>query len=178
MIQNSTRYQDLWLKNYPKNVSKEITFPQEINIVAVMKEALANYRDRDAFTNMGVALTYQEVDRLSDQFAAFLQNHLHLQKGDRIAIQMPNLLQFPVALFGAFKAGLVVVNTNPLYTASEMRHQFQDSGAKAVVILANFGDHLEKILKETSIEHVITTEVADLFPPTQKMARELCHSQH
>jgi len=122
------------------------------------------YRTHIAFSNMDVDLTFQDLDRKVGDFASFLQNELNLKKGDRIAVQMPNLLQFPVAVFGALRAGLIVVNTNPLYTAKEMQHQFKDSGAKAIVILANYAHLLQQIIGETQIESVIVTEIGDLFP--------------
>jgi long-chain acyl-CoA synthetase len=153
-----------WLKNYPPGVPAEIDISKYSNIMSVFDEAIRKFRSKPAFTNMDVTLSFEELDQKSGQFASFLQNELKLKKGDRIALQMPNLLQFPVALFGALRAGLVVVNTNPLYTAPEMKHQFRDSGAKAIVILANFANHLESILKETKIESVVVTEIGDLFP--------------
>lgn len=116
-----------------------------------------------AFENMGKSLNFCEVDNLSKDFAAYLQNVAKLQKGDKIAIQMPNLLQYPIAMFGALRAGLIVVNTNPLYTSKEMEHQFLDSGVKAIVIVANFANNLEKVLPNTKIETVIVTEIGDLF---------------
>jgi long-chain acyl-CoA synthetase len=112
---------------------------------------------------MGKTLTFSELNRKAESFAAFLQNELKLKKGDRIAIQMPNVLQYPIALFGAIKAGLVIVNTNPLYTDREMKHQFNDAGCTAVVILANFAHNLQKVLHETKIQHVIVTELGDLL---------------
>ncbi len=153
----------VWWQHYPKSVPREIDILRYHSVLDVFSSAVRKYSDHRAFTNMGVSLTYRELDLLSDRFAAFLQNDLKLQKGDRIAIQMPNLLQYPVALFGALKAGLIVVNTNPLYTAREMKHQFIDSGAKAIVIVANFAANLETILSETKIQHVIVTELGDLL---------------
>ncbi len=134
-----------------------------------MEEAFRKFADRPAYACMGKQITFAELDKLSLQFASFLQNDLGLQKGDRIAIQMPNTLQYPVAMFGALRAGLAVVNTNPLYTPREMQHQFKDSGAKAVVILTNFAANLEKILDKTDIEHVVVTSLGDLlgFPKKQ-----------
>ena len=128
-----------------------------------MSESVANYADKPAYINMGKEVTYSEMDHLSDQFAAYLQSGLGLVAGDRVAIQMPNILQNPVAIYGALKAGLVVVNTNPLYTPHEMRHQFQDSGVKAIVILANFAHNLEEIIDETPIEHVVVTQLGDML---------------
>jgi long-chain acyl-CoA synthetase len=113
---------------------------------------------------MGVSISFEELDHKVGQFASFLQNELKLKKGDRIALQMPNLLQFPVALFGALRAGLVIVNTNPLYTPPEMRHQLKDSGAKAIVILANFASHLQEVLKDTEIQSIVITEIGDMLP--------------
>jgi long-chain acyl-CoA synthetase len=154
----------VWLKNYPKGVSPEIDLTRYAHLMEVFDDAVRKYRNGKAFTNLGVSISFQELDQKVGQFASFLQNELNLKKGDRIAIQMPNLLQYPVAMFGALRAGLVVVNTNPLYTPKEMQHQFKDSGAKAVVILANFAAHLETILKETEVQSIVITEVGDLFP--------------
>jgi len=153
-----------WLQNYPKGVSTEINVQQYKNIMGVFDEAVRKFRPQKAYTSMGVSLTFEQLDAAVGNFASFLQNELKLKKGDRIAVQMPNLLQFPVAIFGAMRAGLTVVNTNPLYTAAEMKHQFKDSGAKAIVILANFAHLLEDILEETDIESVVITEIGDLFP--------------
>lgn len=118
---------------------------------------------------MDVTMTFEEVGKAVEQFASFLEHELHLRKGDRIAIQMPNLLQFPVVAFAALRLGLIVVNTNPLYTAKEMRHQFKDSGAKAIVILANYAHLLEEVIKDTKIESVVVTEVGDLFPVPKRL---------
>lgn len=158
----------IWQKKYPAQVEKNIDFKQYNNIPEVLQIALASFSGQKAFTSLGKSLSYREIDQLSNYFAAFLQNRLGLKKGDRIAIQMPNILQYPVVMFGALKAGLIVVNTNPLYTESEMEHQFKDSGVKAIVIVANFAHNLEKILANTQIEHVIVTEIADLLPFPKK----------
>ena len=152
-----------WLKNYPENIPDEIDPNHYSSLVDLFEECFEKYRDLPAFECMGKSISFRELDQLSGQFAAYLQQDLNLKKGDRIAIQMPNLLQYPVAAFGALRAGLVVVNTNPLYTAREMEHQFKDSGAKAIVILANFAANLEKIIQNTEIEHVITTEIGDML---------------
>lgn len=152
-----------WLKQYPKEVSPEINADKYASLLDFYEECIENYRDLPAFENMGKCLSFIETDRLATCFAAFIQHKTHLKPGDRIAIQMPNLLQFPVVLFGAIKAGLIVVNTNPLYTEHEMEHQFRDSGAKAIVIVANFASKLEEILKNTEIETVIVTEIGDLL---------------
>lgn len=152
-----------WLEKYPKKVSAEIDTAAFESINDLFERTVQKFRDRDAFINMGSELTFEDLDSLSADFAAFLQNTAKLKKGDRIAIQMPNVLQYPVVLFGALRAGLVVVNTNPLYTSREMRHQFKDAGAKAIVILETCASHLQEILHETDIETVVVTGVGDLL---------------
>lgn len=155
-----------WTSKYPKGIPITIEHLVEpySNVLDVFEEACEKFPTKSAFSNMGKTLTYSELNRKSECFAAFLQNELKLKKGDRIAIQMPNLLQYPVVMYGALKAGLVIVNTNPLYTEREMKHQFNDSGAVAIVILANFAAQLQKVLTETKIRHVIITEIGDLLP--------------
>jgi long-chain acyl-CoA synthetase len=152
-----------WIKNYPKGIAAEINPDSYSSLVDLLETSFQKYGDLKAYENMGKTLTFSEIDKYSAQFADFLQNHTNLQKGDRIAIQMPNLFQWVIAMFGSIRAGLIVVNTNPLYTAREMGHQFSDSGAKAVVILANFAHNLEKIIKETQIETVVITEIGDML---------------
>lgn len=152
----------IWQQHYPSEVPTEIDPEKYENLLEYLKIGFQTYKTQVAFENMGKSLTYQEVDHLSRDFAAWLQ-HNGFQKGDRIAIQMPNLLQFPIVLFGAIRAGLVVVNTNPLYTPKEMRHQFNDSGAKAIVILSNFASNLDQIVKDTGIEKVIVTDIGDML---------------
>lgn len=152
-----------WLKSYPEGVPYEVDVKRFNNLCEVFEESCKKYREKPAITSLGTTLSYHDYDRLSGQFASFLQHELKLKKGDRIALQMPNLLQYNIALYGAFRAGLVVVNTNPLYTAREMEHQFKDSGAKAIVILANFAHMLAEVLPHTNIQHVIVTEVGDLL---------------
>ncbi|MFZ3229468.1 MAG: AMP-binding protein [Pseudobdellovibrio sp.] len=159
---------NIWTQHYPKAVPHHININEYNNILEVADEAFRKFRQKVAFSNFGIDMTYHELDVLSGQFASYLQNSLGLKKGDRIAIQLPNLLQFPVVLFGAFRAGLIVVNTNPLYTAPEMQHQFKDSGAVAIVILAQFAHLLEKVKAETNIKHVIVTEVGDQLPFLKK----------
>ncbi|MCG7578324.1 MULTISPECIES: AMP-binding protein [unclassified Halomonas] len=132
------------------------------SITDVFHSAVSRFSSKPAFTCMGKTLSFSDLDRLSAHFAAWLQHETDLVPGDRIAIQLPNVLQFPVAVFGALRAGLVVVNTNPLYTEREMAHQFKDSNAKAIVILANMADKLEKVLDKTDIKHVLVTQLADL----------------
>ncbi|KPQ22929.1 MAG: long-chain acyl-CoA synthetase [Halomonas sp. HL-48] len=135
-------------------------------VTDVFHAAVERFKDKPAFSCMGKTLSFNDLDRLSANFAAWLQHETDLVPGDRIAIQLPNVLQFPVAVFGALRAGLVVVNTNPLYTEREMAHQFKDANAKAIVILANMADKLERVLDKTDIKHVVVTELADLhdFP--------------
>ena len=162
METNLTQNTHPWLSAYAKDVPYQINADAYSSLLDLMTEGFTSYAASPAYSNMGKELTFAEIDVLSTQFAAYLQS-LGLQKGDRIAIQMPNLLQYPVAMYGALRAGLTVVNTNPLYTPREMQHQFKDSGAKAVVILANFAQNLEKIIKDTDIKHVIVTQVGDMM---------------
>jgi long-chain acyl-CoA synthetase len=153
-----------WLKIYPEGMPHEIDPSPYASLAEMIVGTCLKYGSLTAFSNMGVPLSFAEIERLSEKMAAFYQSTLGLKKGDRIIIQMPNLLQYPVALFGAIRAGLVVVNTNPLYTSDEMQKNFQDSGAVAIVILENFADKLEPILGQTAIKHIILTEVGDLLP--------------
>ncbi len=157
----------IWLKQYPKGIAHDINPDEYASISEVFAEAVKKYSARAAYVNMGSNLSFIELDELSLQFAGFLQKQ-GLKKGDRIAIQLPNVLQFPVCMFGALRAGLIVVNTNPLYTSREMNHQFNDSGAVAIVILANFATHLQEILPQTKIKTVIITELGDSFSPIKK----------
>ena len=152
-----------WLSKYPVGVEKTITLYEYQSLLEFFDAKFRDYGDKVAYENMGVTLTYRQLDGLSQNFAAFLQNDLKLNKGDRIAIQMPNLLQFPIAFIGALRAGLIVVNTNPLYTPREMEYQFKDSGAVAIVIVANFACNLEKIIAHTPVRHVILTELGDML---------------
>ena len=153
----------IWHQHYPKEINKEINPDKFSSLIDFTEQRLSKFANNTSFINMGKAITYKELDELSENFAAFLQNHTNLKKGDRIGIQMPNLLQYPIALFGAMRAGLVVVNINPLYTAKEMQHQLNDSGAKAIVILANFAFNLEKIISQTAIETTIITQIGDML---------------
>lgn len=152
-----------WTKNYPKGIPLEISDNRAENLLEIFDNAFKTFGSREAFENMGRAITYHDVDRMSGFFAAYLQNELGMQKGDRIAIQMPNCLQYPIVLIGALKAGLIVVNTNPLYTPREMEHQFKDAEVKAIVIIANFAHSLQDILRNTKIKHVIVTELGDMI---------------
>ena len=155
--------ENFWKDKYPAGIPAEIDADQYPNIQAVLKQSCQRFADKPAFSNLGKTLTYAELYELSGNFAAYLQQHTDLQPGDRIAVQMPNILQYPIVVFGAIRAGLVVVNTNPLYTAREMEHQFNDSGAKALVCLANMAHLAEEVLPKTGVKHVIITEVADLL---------------
>lgn len=150
-----------WFKMYPETIPHEVKIDNYSSLVDMFKKCVARYGDMPAFENFGKILSYNEADRMTDHFAAFLQKH-GLNKGDRIAIQMPNMLQYPVVMLGALKAGLIVVNTNPMYTAREMNEKFQDSGAKAIVILANYANNLEQIIGKTGIKTVVVTEIGDL----------------
>jgi len=152
-----------WLKSYPKGVPETIDVTQFASVNDLFEQSVHKFRDRPAFTNMGAEISFEDLNYLSADFASFLQNVAKLKKGDRVAIQMPNVMQYPVVLFGALRAGLVVVNTNPLYTAREMQKQFKDSGAKAIVILSNCAHHLEEIIDETDIETVVVTGVGDML---------------
>jgi long-chain acyl-CoA synthetase len=160
---------NFWTDKYPAGVPAEINADAYPNIQAVLKESCQRFADKPAFSNLGKTLTYGELYALSGAFAAYLQNHTDLQPGDRIAVQLPNVLQYPVVVFGALRAGLVVVNTNPLYTAREMEHQFNDSGAKALVCLANMAHLAESVLPKTGIRHVVVTEVGDLLSPLKRL---------
>lgn len=135
----------------------------------VFAQSCKQFADCKAFSCMGQTLTYADLDHLSGRFAAYLQQHTDLQPGDRIAVQLPNILQYPVVVFGALRAGLVVVNTNPLYTAHEIKHQLNDSGARALVVLANIAKNAAAIVKETQVKHVLVTELADLHPPLKRV---------
>ena len=161
--------ENFWKDKYPEGLPTEINPDQYPNIQAVLKESCQRFADKPAFTNLGKTLTYGDIYRLSGDFAAWLQNYTDLQPGDRIAVQLPNLLQYPVVVFGAIRAGLVVVNTNPLYTTREMEHQFNDSGAKALVCLANMGHLAEAVVPNTGVKTVIVTEVADFLPPLKRL---------
>lgn len=152
----------IWLKNYDAGVPADISINYS-SINDVLEESFKKFGSRPSFHNMGTTLSYDDIELMSRKFASFLQNDLKLQKGDRVAIMMPNILQYPIALFGALRAGMVVVNVNPLYTARELEHQLKDSGAKAIVIFANSANVLEKIIKNTSIKHVMVTEIGDLL---------------
>ena len=135
----------VWLKRYPADVPAEINADRYTSLVDLVEQATQRYADQTAFINMGQPLSYRQLEQKSRAFAAYLQSGLGLKKGDRVALMMPNLLQYPVALFGVLRAGMVVVNVNPLYTPRELKHQLNDSGASAIVIVSNFAHTLEKV---------------------------------
>ncbi|HEY3385770.1 MAG TPA: AMP-binding protein [Saprospiraceae bacterium] len=151
-----------WLKNYPKGLPANIDTDLYPNLNAFISEAMEKFAKKPAFYCMGKSLTYEEVDKMSRNFGAYLQSR-GLKPGDRVAIMMPNLLQYPIALFGCIRAGLVVVNTNPLYTPREMLHQFNDSGVKGIIIVENFASNLQEILGQTKIETIILTSIGELL---------------
>ncbi|TCZ88355.1 long-chain fatty acid--CoA ligase [Lysobacter sp. N42] len=153
-----------WLASYPPGVPAEIDVDEYPSIVAVLQNAIDKYRGRPAFSNLGRTITYADVDRLSARFAAYLLGELKLKRGDRVAIMLPNCLQYPIATFGILRAGLTVVNTNPMYTARELRHQLVDSGASAILVLDNFAHTVEEVLKDTEVRTVITTGLGDCLP--------------
>jgi long-chain acyl-CoA synthetase len=156
----------IWLKNYTKNIPHDISIDQYPSLIGFISDSLKKFKDRPAYTcligNNQKTLTYGDVDRMSNAMAAYLQS-LGLQKGDRVAIMLPNIIQYPVALFGVMRAGLVPVNTNPLYTGREIKHQFNDAGVKAVIIAENFASELEKVIKETGVEHIVTASIGGMF---------------
>ncbi|HEJ9093929.1 long-chain-fatty-acid--CoA ligase FadD [Serratia odorifera] len=151
----------VWLKRYPADVPAEIDADRHSSLVEMFESAALRYADQPAFINMGEVMTFRKLEERSRAFAAYLQNELGLQKGDRVALMMPNLLQYPIALFGVLRAGMVVVNVNPLYTPRELEHQLNDSGAAAIVIVSNFAHTLEKVVFKTQIKHVILTRMGD-----------------
>lgn len=154
----------LWLKHYQQGVPAEININEYDSIVHLFNESCSTYSERESYVNRGTSITYGELDRFSQQFAIFLQQ-LGLQRGTRVAIMLPNLLQYPVALFGILRAGCVVVNTNPLYTPDELTHQLNDSAAEAIIVLANFATTVEQSLPNLPyLKHIIVTEVGDLYP--------------
>ena len=153
-----------WLKSYPAGIPPEIDADRFPSLGALLDDNVAKFAGKGAYHNLGHTLTYAEVDRLARRFAAFLQSLPGLQKGERVAIMSPNLLQYPVAAFGVLRAGMTVVNVNPLYTARELEHQLSDSGAKAIVIVENFAHTLQEVLPRTQVAHVITTQLGDLLP--------------
>jgi long-chain acyl-CoA synthetase len=156
----------IWLKHYPPGMAAEVDVHAFASLREVLRHSCERFADLPAYSNMGASMTYAELDQHSRDFAAYLQSSLGLLKGDRVAIMMPNLLQYPVALFGILRAGLVVVNVNPQYTVPELEHQLKDSGAVAIVVLENFAHTLQEVLEKNPALQltVLTTEVGDMFP--------------
>ncbi len=152
-----------WLKSYPPGMPEEIDLDAYQSVVDVFEQAVDKYRNNPAFSNMGSTLSYADIDRLTAQLASYLQNLPNMHKGDRVAIMMPNMLQNPIAIFAALRGGFTVVNTNPLYTPRELKHQLTDSGTKTIIILENFCHTLTEVIDETPVQHVITTQLGDLL---------------
>ncbi|BBR55230.1 long-chain-fatty-acid--CoA ligase FadD2 [Pseudomonas guariconensis] len=155
---------DFWNDKRPAGVPSTLEITAYRSVVDVFERSCKRFADRPAFSNLGVTLSYSDLERYSAAFTAWLQQHTDLVPGDRIAVQMPNVLQYPIAVFGAMRAGLIVVNTNPLYTEREMRHQFKDSGARALVYLNMFGKRVQEVLGDTDIEYLIEAKMGDLLP--------------
>ena len=154
-----------WLKSYPDGVRADldIEINQYSSIIDIFEKSVQKFADQPAFSNFGTTLSYSEFEQATACVAAYLQNTLRLTKGDRVAIMMPNLLQNPVSIFGALRAGLTVVNTNPLYTARELRHQLKDSGAKAIIVVENFACTVQEVVSDTHVEHIIVTKMGDML---------------
>ncbi|MBN7821994.1 long-chain-fatty-acid--CoA ligase FadD [Bowmanella yangjiangensis] len=157
----------IWLEHYPDNIPSEIDPDHYASLVDIFEQSVQKYADRVAFINMGKEMTFRELDQYSRQFAAYLQ-HQGLSKGDAVAIMMPNLLQNPVVIFGVLRAGLTVVNVNPLYTARELKHQLNDSSAKAIIIVENFAHTLEKVIQDTQVKQVYLTQLGDMLSVPKK----------
>ena len=153
----------VWLKSYPEGIPAEVPEPPWRSVRDLFEHSFASYPNNAAYTSMGTTMTYADLNEASMKFACYLQQELGLTRGERVAIMLPNILQYPVAMCGIFRAGLVVVNVNPLYTARELKHQLQDSGARCVVILENFAHILEDVIADTDVDHVVTTGVGDLL---------------
>jgi len=152
-----------WLKSYPTGMPETIDVDAYQSITEVFDRAVADYGDNSAFTNLGTTLSYNDMDRLTGNLAGYLQRLPNMRKGDRVGIMMPNVLQNPIAIFAALRVGFTVVNTNPLYTPRELKHQLSDSGAKAIIVMENFCQVLQEVIDETPIQHVITTQLGDML---------------
>jgi len=159
----------IWLKRYPPGVPADIDPGEYASLPALLEEAFDRFKAAPAFTNMGATLSFTELDEGSRALAAWLQKAAGLAAGERVALMMPNILQYPLALFAVLRAGMVVVNVNPLYTPRELEHQLVDSGAKAIVILENFAHVLQQVLPHTAIRHVLVTRVGDYLKPARGM---------
>ena len=163
----------VWLGQYPKGIPAEVSVDEYASLKEILERSCDKFAELPAYGNMGVSLTYRELDHASREFGAYLQKVLGLKKGDRVAIMLPNLLQYPVALFGVLRAGMTVVNVNPMYTARELEHQLNDSGTTVIVVLENFAHTLEQVLARTAIKAVITTQIGDLFPQPKRSITNL-----
>lgn len=157
----------IWFKHYPDGVPRTINEEAYESLVDLMEHSFSEFPDHVAMDSMGVQLTYAELDLYSARFAAYLQHELKLEKGARVALMMPNILQFPIAMIGVLRAGMTVVNVNPLYTARELVHQLNDSGSSAIIVLSNFASTLEKAMRDVKLEHVIVTELGDALGPVK-----------
>ncbi|MBY8171192.1 long-chain-fatty-acid--CoA ligase FadD [Vibrio fluvialis] len=153
-----------WLSRYPSDVPETINPDQYLSLVEMFEQSVHKYADQPAFINMGSVMTFRKLEERSRAFAAYLQNELKLKKGDRVALMMPNLLQYPVALFGILRAGMIAVNVNPLYTPRELEHQLNDADARAIVIVSNFANTLEQIVANTQVKHVVLTSLGQMLP--------------
>lgn len=153
-----------WLQSYPEGVPAEISIEEYASVADIFDQSVCKFEDLPAYSNFGKIITYKEVKQFTSQLGAYLKHELGLAKGTRVAVMMPNLLQNPVALFGILRAGMVVVNTNPLYTARELKHQMNDSGAEAIIIVDNFCHVLEEVIEDTPVKHVIVTRMGDMLP--------------
>ena len=169
-----------WLSQYESGVPETISLEHYTSLIDIFNSSCHEFSERTAYSNMGTKLSYAEISELSGQFAAWLQNELKLKKGDRVALMMPNILQYPVALFGTLRAGGIVVNVNPMYSPRELEHQLNDSGARVIVILENFAHTLEKVVDKVKLDQVIVTSIGDLFhfpksKVTNFMVRKIKH---
>ena len=158
-----------WLTQYPAGVPAEIDMQRFASLADVLRDSCQRFADLPAYRSMGVAMTFRELDEASHAFAAWLQKSAQLQRGDRVALMMPNLLQYPVALFVVLRAGMVVVNVNPLYTPRELQHQLKDADVRAIVVLENFAHTLEQVIANTAVRQVVSTQVGDLLPPLKRL---------
>ncbi|MGD8838972.1 MAG: AMP-binding protein, partial [Gammaproteobacteria bacterium] len=153
----------VWLKSYPPGVPEEIELDSYQSVTDVFEQAIERFGQKPCFSNLGTTITYDDMDRYTDQLASYLQSLPGMGKGDRVAIMMPNVLQNPISIFATLRAGYTIVNTNPLYTARELRHQLCDSGARVIIVMENFCDSLEEVIDDSPIEYVITTQIGDML---------------
>jgi long-chain acyl-CoA synthetase len=153
----------VWLQSYPPGVPEDVDLDAYLSVTDVFEQAIEKFGENPSFTNLGTTLTYNEMDRYTDQLASYLQNLPGMNKGDRVAVMMPNVLQNPISIFAILRAGFTVVNTNPLYTAHELKHQLSDSGARVIIVMENFCHTLDEVIADTPIEHVVTTQLGDML---------------